>query len=195
MTSTICQASSLIVMTLFYFFSYPLAAETFTIAISDKNINLAYNTVNNSKQSYLTSVDSSLLYTKYNNHQDLLAGIGLHFMQQNNTNNRFTYKAAIKAFVADPLDYYLTSLAVGGLLLFEPESSPQIKLETTIYYSPESLTFSDGDRFWLIDIAMDYYLQHELAMNIGYRRIRTQIKNMPDTDFDRGGYIGLRLLF
>jgi len=183
------------VITLLYMFSYPLAAEIFTIEIGDNNIKLDYNTAKNNNPSYSTFVDGSLLYTKHNNHQDLLVGIGLHLMQKNNVNNRLAYEAAIKVFAADPLDYYLTSVAVGGALIFEPASTSHTKLTATLYYSPESLTFSDADRFWLVDIAMDYFFQHNLAMHLGYRRVRTEIKNAPDTDFDRGGYIGLRLLF
>jgi len=78
---------------------------------------------------------------------------------------------------------------------FEPELSSRIKLTTTIYYSPDALTFNDGDRFLLFDIAMDYYFEPELAMRFGYRRIEIGIKNAADVDFDRGGYIGLKLLF
>lgn len=184
-----------IVITLFYMFSCPLSADTFITEISDKSINLAYNAAKNSNQSYPAYIDGSLLYTEYNNHQDLLAGVGFHFMPKNNANDRFTYEAAIKIFAADPLDYYLTTVAVGGLFFFEPELSSPIKLTTTIYYSPDALTFNDGDRFLLFDIAMDYYFEPELAMRFGYRRIEIGIKNAPDVDFDRGGYIGLKLLF
>ena len=163
--------------------------ESITVEAGEKNINIVYKNTDIYDNSSTSGVDANLLYRKQNNHQDILASVGL---------TPFTYiskhtkiDAGFRIIVADPLNYYLSAIALGAELSYQPATTPAFKFATALYYAAESLTFSDGEEISLITFNMDHELADDTFIRLGYRRIRTELANGITSDFDRGAYLGL----
>ena len=164
-------------------------AQSFAIEAGKKDINLAYANADAYDNAAPLVLDAQLLYSKQNNHQDVLASIGLAAFTDDADHIKFG--AGIKIIAADPLDYYLGAIAIGVELDFRPATIPALKFETSLYYAGEALTFSDGENIALLMVNMDYEIARDTFVRLGYRRIKSELNNNLTTDFDRGAYLGL----
>jgi hypothetical protein len=174
---------------LHFLISHDVIAQNLAIEAGEKDINLVYG--NTEIYGYTTpfSLDSQFLYSKQNNHQDLFASIGLTAF--NSITNHIELGAGFRIIAADPLDYYLSAVAVGAELAYRPATTPKFKLKSSLHYAGGTLTFSDGDSVSLLIVNMDYEVVSDTFIRLGYRRIKTEHTNGSTADFDRGAYLGL----
>ena len=103
----------------------------------------------------------------------------------------FNVGAGFKIIAADPINYYLSAIAAGFELNYQPTAISSFKFDTGFYYAGESLTFSDGNNVSLLTVNMDYQVIEDTFVRLGYRRIKTEHTNGISTNFDRGAYLGL----
>ena len=174
-------------------FVYDVAAQTLSVEAGENNINLGYKNTEVEDSDSALSIDAQLLYSKQNNHQDLLASFGLTTFTP--SSNAIKSGVGFRLIAADPLDYYLTAVAVGVELAYRTSIVPEFKFEAGLYYAGESLTFSDGDSLSLLVANMDFEMSRHASIRLGYRRIKTQRTNGISDDFDRGVYLGLLWAF
>ena len=164
-------------------------SQTFAVEVGEKDINLVYGNAEVYEDASPLRLDSQLLYSKQNNHQDLFASVGLTAFTR--ITNRIELGAGFRIIVADPLDYYLSAVAMGVDLAYRPVTTPELKFKTGLYYAGEALTFSDGGSVSLLTVDMDYEVVSNTFIRLGYRRIKTEHTNGITADFDRGAYLGM----
>ena len=170
------------------FIMHDVIAQSIAVEAGEKNINLAYTNAKIYEDVSAFRLDGQLLYTEQNNHQDLFASIGLTAFTADT--NDIKFGAGVRIIAADPLDYYLTAMAMGVELAYR-STTPAFKFKTGLYYAGEALTFSDGENVAFLMVNMDYEIVSDTFIRLGYRRIKTEINSGPTTDFDRGPYMGL----
>ena len=166
-----------------------VTAQTIAVETGEKNINLAYENTEVYDNTSPLRLDGQLLYSKQNNHQDLLASVGLAAFTSGT--NRIKFGAGVKIIAADPLDYYLSATTIGVELAYRPVTISGLRFETSLYYAGEALTFSDGGSVSLLTVDMDYEVVSDTFIRLGYRRIKTEHTNGITADFDRGAYLGM----
>lgn len=170
-----------------------VVAQSVAVEAGEKNINLVYADAGFHDDAPALSLDGQLLYTKQNNHQDLFASIG--FAAFAAVTSDIEFGAGVRTIVTDPLDYFLSAVAVGAELLYQPVTAPAFKFETSLYYAGEMLTFSDGENVALLRVNIDYEIASHTSIRLGYRRIKAELNKDITTDFDRGAYLGLSWVY
>lgn len=169
--------------------THDVIAQSLAVEAGEKNINIAYRNADVFNDSKSLRMDAELLYSEQNNHQDLFVSIGLTAF--NNITNRIELGAGLRIIAADPLDYYLSAIAIGAELAYRPATTPKFKFKSSLHYAGEALTFSDGGSVSLLIVNMDYEVVTDTFIRLGYRRIKTEHTNGSTADFDRGAYLGL----
>ena len=164
-------------------------SQSFAVEAGEKDINLVYGNTEVYDNASSLRLDGQLLYSKQNNHQDLFASIGLTAFTS--ITNSIELGAGFRIIAADPLDYYLSAVAMGADLAYRSVTTPELKFKTGLYYAGESLTFSDGGSVSLLTVDMDYEVVSDIFIRLGYRRIKTEHTNGITADFDRGAYLGM----
>ena len=167
-----------------------IKAQSLALEAGEKNLNIIYRLAAIYDATSPVILDTRLLYSKQNHHQDLFAAAGMTAY----SGKDLKLGAGFKIIAADPLDYSLTAMTIGGELIFNPRRS-NLKIETSLYYAGQSLTFSDGASVSLFTVNMDYAISHRHFIRLGYRRIKTEIINEINDDFDDGAYLGLVSFF
>ena len=164
--------------------------QSFALEAGEKNLNMIYRVAAIYDVNSPLILDSRLLYSKQNDHQDLFAMAGLTAY----SGHDFKLGGGFKIIAADPVDFYLTAMALGGEIIYRSNSS-KLRFESAIYYAAESLTYSDGKKVKLLMINLDYEIANDTFIRIGHRKITTQLNNAITVDFDRGSYLGLLWLY
>ena len=165
-------------------------AQSLALEAGEKNLNIIYRVAAIYDATSPVILDTRLLYSKQNHHQDLFAAAGMTAY----SGKDLKLGAGFKIIAADPLDYSLTAMTMGGELIFNPQQS-NLKIQTSLYYAGQSLTFSDGASVSTFTVNVDYAINHRHYIRLGYRRIRTEIINEINDDFDDGAYLGLVSFF
>ena len=169
--------------------THDVIAQTIAVEAGEKNIAFTYANAEVYDKASTLKLDGQLLYSKQNNHQDLLANVGLAAFTGDT--NRIKFGAGVKIIAADPLDYYLSATTIGVELAYRPATTSRLRFETSLYYAGEALTFSDGGSVSLLTVDMDYEVVSDTFIRLGYRRIKTEHTNGITADFDRGAYLGM----
>lgn len=163
-------------------------AQSIAVEAGENNINLAYQNAGVDVESSALKMEAQVLYTEQNNHQDLFASVGLAAFTGDNRGLR--PGISIRLIAADPLDYYLSAIAPGVTLNYRP-TVPGLRLETSLHYAGENLTFSQAKSVFILTANLDYEISGDLLIRFGYRNIKTEQTNGISVDFDRGAYAGL----
>lgn len=169
--------------------THDVIAQSIAVEAGENNINLVYESADVDDDDSPLRLDGQFLYSKQNNHQDLFTSVG--FAAFTGGTNRIELGAGVRIIAADPLDYYLTAMAVGVELAYRPATTPKFKFKTSLYYAGEALTFSNGENVAFLMVNMDYEIASDTFIRLGYRRIKVELNNDLTTDFDRGAYLGL----
>ena len=169
--------------------THDVIAQSIAVEAGENNINLAYESTNVDDGDSPLRMDGQLLYSKQNKHQDLFASVGLAAFTGGT--NGIEFGAGVRIIAADPLDYYLTAMAMGVELAYQLATTPAFKFKTSLYYAGEALTFSNGENVAFLMVNMDYEIASDTLIRLGYRRIKTEHTNSVVADFDRGAYLGL----
>lgn len=162
-------------------------AQTIAVEAGEYNINLAYQNAGLDVESSALKMDAQVLYTEQNNHQDLFASVGLAAFAGD---RGIRPGIGIRLIAADPLDYYLSAIAPGVTLNYRP-AVPGLRLETSLHYAGENLTFSQAKSVFILTANLDYEVSGDFLIRFGYRNIKTEQTNGISVDFDRGAYAGL----
>ena len=161
-------------------------AQSFALEAGEKNLNIIYRVAAIHHATSPVILDTRLLYSKQNNHQDLFASAGMTAY----SGKDLKLGAGFKIIAADPLDYSLTAMAIGGDIIYRPHAS-RFRLESSFYHAGKSLTYGDGKEVTLLMINLDYEISRATFIRIGHRKITTQLNNDVTVDIDRGSYLGL----
>ena len=170
-------------------------AQSFALEAGDQNINLVYKIPVFYDANEPVVMNTHLLYSQQNDHQDLFASAGITALTTNTGLRGLSAGAGCRLVAADPLDYSLTAVALGGELIYQSRRSPEFRVETSLYHAATSLSFSDARNVSLITINIDYEIKRESFIRLGYRKITTQFNDGITIDFDRGIYLGLFWLY
>ncbi len=89
------------------------------------------------------------------------------------------------------------ALALSGLLNYSPPSLDRLKLGVYIDYSPEIVTFMDGDNFLHYGVRVGYEVLQQAQVYVGYRKMELDPTGSRQSkeDIDSGGHVGVEFYF
>lgn len=77
-----------------------------------------------------------------------------------------------RVFGADVANYEMASLALGGMLKYEPPALYGVGFYCSAYYSPKIFTWADAENLQDIDAGVFYQLVPRAAVFVGYNKTR-----------------------
>lgn len=72
---------------------------------------------------------------------------------------------------------------------------PNISLQAAAYYAPSVLSFGNVDGQYELDSKVQYNINPNMALYVGYRKIAFEYDNARDFTFEDGAYIGGKFRF
>ena|SRR5687768_9597990 len=87
------------------------------------------------------------------------------------------------------------ALALGGRFRWSPGDAP-IGLGAYGFFAPDIVTGLDARRFWEAGAQVELEVVRNTAnVYVGYRRMEMRLENDVDTTVDKGGHVGVRIVF
>jgi hypothetical protein len=144
-----------------------------------------------------SSWDVSFLYKDNDIGDDnVMGGLGLMVAGDAGTDAPgLEFGAGFKMFVADVAIYDVSALTLHGLVRYAHPAYSRFFMAVELDYSPDIVTFQDGERFLGTAARFGYEILPEADIYVGYRSYEVDIENGPDVDIEQGGHVGLRLTF
>jgi len=86
-----------------------------------------------------------------------------------------------------------STVSVGGR--YALALGPNISLHAAAYYAPSVLSFGNVDGQYELDSKVQYNINPNMALYVGYRKIAFEYDNARDFTFEDGAYIGGKFRF
>jgi len=87
------------------------------------------------------------------------------------------------------------ALALGVRFNYAPQALHGFGIGAHYYYAPKIVTGLDGDHVSEYGIHVGYQVIPQANVYLGYRKIRTDLKDGPTVNADKGGFVGVRVRF
>lgn len=100
-----------------------------------------------------------------------------------------------RVFGVDVVNYEVASLALGGMLKYEPPALYGVGFYCSAYYSPKIFTWADGENLQDIDAGVSYQLVPRAAVFVGYNKTRIDFEIGGRTTVDEGIRGGISIDF
>lgn len=100
-----------------------------------------------------------------------------------------------RAYVAEVATYNISALAIGGDLLFSPESWGGFGVGAFYYKAPGVVAFSDADDLTEYGAYVNFQITPQARMAIGYKDISVSTIDGVELKVDKGAYFGLNISF
>lgn len=87
------------------------------------------------------------------------------------------------------------ALALGGQFRWSPGDAP-IGLGAYGFFAPDIVTGLDAKRFWEAGVRIELEVIRNTAnVYVGYRKMEMRLENDADVTLDKGGHVGVRIVF
>lgn len=87
------------------------------------------------------------------------------------------------------------ALALGGQVRWAPVNAP-IGVGAYGFFSPDVVTGLDAKRFWEAGARVEFEVARNTAsVYVGYRKMEMRLDNDADVTVDKGGHLGVRIVF
>lgn len=130
----------------------------------------------------------------YNENSDYLANLGL-LVRGESVSVPMIVSLGARAYVAKLDIYNVAAIAIGGDLLFNPESWGGAGLGVYYYTAPGVVAFRDAKDLTEYGIYFNYQVTQQASVALGYRVIDVEIIDVGKVEMDKGGYFGLNINF
>ena len=91
--------------------------------------------------------------------------------------------------------YKVAAMAIGGDLLFSPESWGGFGIGGFYFNAPGVVTFLDATDLVEYGVYFNFEITEQARFGLGYKHIETSIENAADIVIDEGAYFSLTLSF
>lgn len=130
----------------------------------------------------------------YNDNGDKLLNAGL-LVRGESVSVPLIVSIGARAYYARVATYDVGAIAIGGDLLFSPESWGGFGMGAFFYTAPGIVSFSDTDGLTELGVYANFQVTPQARMAIGYKEIDVSFINAADQTIDKGGYFGINISF
>ena len=130
----------------------------------------------------------------YNQNGDSLVNAGL-LVRGESVSVPMIVSIGARAYLSKVKTYDVGAIAIGGDLLFVPESWGGLGAGVYYYTAPGVVSFSDAAGLSEYGVYVNFQLTPQARIAVGYQEINVSIKNAADVTLDKGAYFGLNLSF
>jgi hypothetical protein len=109
--------------------------------------------------------------------------------------SRWQAEAGGRLYFAEAGSNEALALALGGRVRWSPADSP-IGLGAYAFFAPDVVTGLDAKRFWEAGARVELEVIRNTAnVYVGYRKMEMRLDNGADATLDKGGHVGVRIVF
>lgn len=103
--------------------------------------------------------------------------------------------AGLRTYLGTFEDYDVGAIALGLMARYAPAVAQRFFVSLRGYYSPNVLTFNDGDNFFEFNGRLGYEILPEVEIYAGYRFIEVELDNGSEIQPDDGWQLGFSFVF
>jgi len=133
----------------------------------------------------------------YNTDKDYQGNVGLMVVGTPTSNQPFTYGLGVMGYFSflDTPDAKVQAVTIGGLFKYHIPAKMPMAIGAKLFYAPEVTAFGDGQDF--LDVSADYEftILPSATLYVGYRLMRSDLKDYGNYDIEDQFHIGARLMF
>ena len=130
----------------------------------------------------------------YNENGDSLLNAGL-LVRGESVSVPMIVSIGLRAYVAEVAAYNLGAIAIGGDLLFSPESWGGFGIGAFYYKAPGVVAFSDADDLTEFGAYVNFQITPQANLAIGYKDITVSTTDGAELEVDKGSYFGINISF
>ncbi|HKK04248.1 MAG TPA: YfaZ family outer membrane protein [Gammaproteobacteria bacterium] len=166
-------------------------AQTIQAELSNSSARFNYATSVWGKQYGRAEVGGGLLY---NDDSNYAVNADLH-VYNDSYESPLELGVGGRIYYVDVGPYNVLALALGLRFNYAPQALHGFGIGAHYYYAPKVVTGLDGDHMSEYGIYLGYQMIPQANVYVGYRKVKTDIKNGPNLTMDKGGYVGVRIRF
>ena len=174
-----------------------LAAASFSAAAGTVDVNLSNDTVEGKYDTTFGAADLTFggMYNRDQKNYALNAGL-LAAGEGSAGNSRVEGGLGGKVYTVhiDGPSADVVALALGGQLRWFPGSG-SFAVGGYAFYSPKVVTFLDGKSFYDVGLRAEVEVFRNSFAYLGYRWTRAELDDGSQPYVDKGGFVGLRIIF
>lgn len=133
----------------------------------------------------------------YNNDNDLQGNLGLVVTGTPTSDMPLTYGLGVMGYLTsiDEPSNNVQAVTLGGLIKYHIPNRTPMAIGGKLFYAPEITTFGDGENF--VDGSIDFEVEvlPSATAYVGYRAVRTDLKDYGNYDIEDRFHVGVRLIF
>jgi hypothetical protein len=133
----------------------------------------------------------------YNTDSDLQGNLGLIVTGTPTSDLPLTYGLGVMGYLTniDEPSSNVQALTLGGLIKYHIPNRTPMAIGGKLFVAPEVTTFGDGQNF--LDGSVDFEVEvlPSATAYVGYRAVRTDLKNYGNYDIEDRFHVGVRLIF
>ena len=171
--------------------SWPLisyAGGSLDIALSDKSVRLEHDAVVIGSRAHITT---GLLY---NVDRGYALSVGFNAVDNSRKNNELITGLGLKGFVYEANDSALgISVGLGGFVRYQPDFLWGLGVESSLYYSPDVISFNDTESFYEFTLRSTYQVLPQAKVTLGWQSIVADFDKSGREVIDRTVALGFRL--
>lgn len=130
----------------------------------------------------------------YNENDDTLVNLGL-LVRGESVSVPLIVSIGARAYYADLAAYNVGAVAIGGDLLFSPETWGGFGMGLFYYAAPSVVSFGDADGLSEYGAYVNFQITPQARVALGYQRIEADIENAATVVIDKGSYFGINISF
>lgn len=105
------------------------------------------------------------------------------------------FGAGLKAYLGTFADYDVGAITFGLMARYAPPVAQRFFISLRGNYSPNVLTFNDGENFFEFNGRFGYEILPQVEIYAGYRKIEVELDNGADINPEDGWHVGLGFSF
>lgn len=177
----------------FFSFTFAAQAQSIDISLSDDSAMFQYSQMIMGENFSNLELSGGFLYDTSDNR---LFALGLELVEDLEFMTTFL-EVGIggKLFFSSVNEIESLNLGLGGRFSYFIPKINQLSLGSYGYYAPNIVSFYDSDRSWIVGVQLNYNILEQAAVYVGYRVIKTDIKNSGEITVDEGVHVGLKITF
>ena len=167
------------------------SSEEINIQLSDDTARFMYLTEAFGQDFGRLELEAGFLY---NENDDTLVNLGL-LVRGESVSVPLIVAIGARAYYADLANYNVSAVAIGGDLLFSPETWGGFGLGLFYYAAPSVVSFGDADGLTEYGAYVNFQITPQARVAMGYQRIDAEIVNAATVIIDKGSYFGINISF
>jgi hypothetical protein len=177
--------------------STAIQADALDFSLRDNSVQLQYFAPMGRDSLGTSELHAGFLYNNNNNNnKSRIFDIGLLVKGAvGESDSGVTAGVGLKGLIASTNVNSALAIALGGQVRVAPPAVPRLGIVGQLYFSPSIVTFRDAERYFEMDVRVEYELISQAAAYLGYRTIKVTLKTKNEIELDSGVFAGVRMSF